>query len=506
MEIATDAVNRKTAVTRRPVWASAAIACLALACRDSSAPSALIGPEASRAHFAAASAASRPEIIPGQYIVTFTKSVPDAPGLAKKLAAQYGGRLNFTYTAALKGFAASLPDAAVEALQNNPNVASIEPDMVVRASDVAAAASWGLDRIDQSWLPLDGSYSWSTNGDGVNVYIIDTGIRTSHHEFEGRASADYSSVSDGYGAQDCNGHGTHVAGTVGGRSYGVARGVRLHSVRVLDCSGRGSWSRVIAGIDWVTANRVLPAVANMSLGGSASSSVNLAVQNSTNAGVTYAVAAGNDGTDACRYSPASTPEAITVGATQSNDKMPSFSNYGSCVDIFAPGLYIVSSWLDSDDSWTTLSGTSMSSPHVAGAAALYLAGHPSAPASEVAWALTSTATQGAITSLGAGSPNKLVYTGTLTNTPAPPPSVDAPPTASISGSCRRNSGCNLDGSGSRDDHGIVSYEWSWGDGTTTVSSSPTASHVYSSPGWYTVTLTVRDALGQAGLAVKSVKG
>jgi subtilisin family serine protease len=500
---ATDGVEHRTTAGRRPVWASAAIACLALACSDSSAPSSLIGPESARASFAAA--ASQPEIVPGQYIVTFNKNTPDAPGLAKKLTAQHGGRLNFTYTAALKGFAASLPDAAVEALQNNPNVASVEPDMVVRASDATAAASWGLDRIDQSWLPLDGSYSWTANGAGVNVYIIDTGIRTSHNEFEGRASADFTAVTDGYGAQDCNGHGTHVAGTVGGRTYGVARGVRLHSVRVLDCSGRASWSRVIAGIDWVTANRVLPAVANMSLGGSASSSVNLAIQNSTNAGVTYAVAAGNDGADACRYSPASAPEALTVGATQSNDKMPSFSNYGRCVDIFAPGLYIVSSWLDSDDSWTTLSGTSMSSPHVAGAAALYLQGHPSAPASEVAWAVTSTATQGAITSLGAGSPNKLLFTGAAPSGP-PPSSTDTPPTASISGSCRRNSGCNLDGSGSRDDHGIVSYEWSWGDGTTTVSSSPSASHSYPSPGWYTVTLTVRDALGQAGLAVKSVKG
>jgi subtilisin family serine protease len=244
----------------------------------------------------------------------------------------------------------------------------------------------------------------------------------------------------------------------------------------------------------------------MSLGGSASSSVNLAIKNSTNAGVTYAVAAGNDGADACRYSPASAPEAITVGATQSNDKMPSFSNYGSCVDLFAPGVYIVSSWLDSDDSWTTLSGTSMSSPHAAGAAALYLASHPSAPASEVSWSLTSTATPGVITSLGSGSPNRLLFTGGLGGSGTPPPSVDSPPTASISGSCRRNAGCNLDGSGSRDDHGIVSYEWSWGDGTTTVSGSPTASHFYSSPGWYTVTLTVRDALGQAGLAVKSVKG
>ena len=505
MGYTTDARRRGAFRTRRPVWASMAMAGLALACRDGTGPSALVEPENARPRFAAAQASTKQsEIVPGQYIVTFAKSVGDPRGLAKQLAAQHGGSVRFTYTAALKGFAATLPEEAVEALQNNPNVASIEPDLIVRATDYTN--TWGQDRIDQRALPLDYQFSPSASGAGVNVYIIDTGIRTTHTDFEGRAVGAFTSVSDGNGTNDCAGHGTHVAGTVGGRVWGVAKGVRLYSVRVLDCLGKGSWSQVIAGIDWVAANRVLPAVANMSLGGSASGSVNTAIQNATRAGVTFAVAAGNDGSDACRFSPASAAEAITVGATSSADKSASFSNYGPCLDINAPGVYVLSSWYTSDAATEMLSGTSMATPHVAGAAALYLQSHPSAQPSEVSWVLSNIATRGALALNGTGSPNLLLNITDIQNPPPPPVVSDQPPTASFTSSCKRNTGCTFDASASSDDRGIVTYEWSWGDGYTTITTSPVAAHAYPFMNWWNVTLVVRDASGQVGSSMRVLKG
>jgi subtilisin family serine protease len=340
---------------------------------------------------------SNPAAIADQYIVQFSDSEKDVPGLAKQLAAQSGGTLGFTYTTAIKGFSAHIPAHAVAALQHNPHVANIEPDQVVQLFGSETAAPWGLDRVDQPALPLNGMYTYASTGAGVNIYIIDTGILTAHSDFSGRASVAVDIVGDGQNGQDCNGHGTHVAGIAGGTSYGVAKAAKLYAVRVLDCTGYGAYSDIIAGVDWVTQNRQLPAVANMSLGGGWSKAVNDAVSSSIKAGVTYAVAAGNGHTDACSMSPASTPDALTVAASDQTDHNATFTNLGSCVDLFAPGVGIPSDWNTSTTATKVLSGTSMSSPHVAGAAALYLQRNPAATPATVALALLGRATSGTLT-------------------------------------------------------------------------------------------------------------
>ena len=271
-------------------------------------------------------------------------------------------------------------------------------------------ATWGLDRIDQRDLPLNGTYSYTTLAAGVHVYVIDTGIRSTHAEFGGRVSSTgYTAISDGNGTNDCNGHGTHVAGTIGGATYGVAKGVTLHAVRVLNCSGSGSTSGVIAGVNWVTANHTAPAVANMSLGGGASTALDDAVRNSVASGVTYAVAAGNSNANACNSSPSRVSQALTVGSSTNTDARSSFSNFGTCVDVFAPGSNITSAWYTSNTATNTISGTSMASPHVAGAAALYLATDPSAPPSTVHAAVVDNASVNKLSSIGSGSPNRLLH-------------------------------------------------------------------------------------------------
>jgi subtilisin family serine protease len=334
-----------------------------------------------------------------------------------------------TYSAALKGFAATLPAQALQGLVHNPNVAFIEADAVVQLDVTQSPATWGLDRIDQRNLPLSNSYTYNFTGAGVNAYIIDTGILATHNEFGGRVESGYTAINDGRGTNDCHGHGTHVAGTVGGATYGVAKGVRLYAVRVLNCSGSGTNAGVIAGIDWVTGNRIRPAVANMSLGGSASSAVDTAVNNSINAGVVYAVAAGNSNANACNYSPARAANAITVGATTSSDARASYSNFGTCLDLFAPGSSITSAWYSSNTSTNTISGTSMASPHVAGAAALYLQANPGASPQQARDALVNGATANVVTGAGSGSPNRLLYTLFFGGGPGPTPTPAPPPTA-----------------------------------------------------------------------------
>jgi subtilisin family serine protease len=440
-------------------------------------------------------------------IVVFKSSVLDPPGLAKQLINAHGGRLRFTYSHAIKGFAADLPVQAEEALLNNPNVAYIEPDLRVQQDDVELNPTWGLDRIDQRSLPFDASYSYATTGSGVHVYILDSGIRTTHTEFGGRAFGVYTAINDGKGTTDCTGHGTHVAGTVGGAKYGVAKGVTLYSVRVLDCTGWGTWSQIIAGIDWVTQNRLLPAVANMSIEGTASSAVNQAVQNSINAGVVYAVAAGNDAGDACNYSPASTPQALTVGAISNSDNYQGFSNYGSCLDLFAPGQAIRSASHVDDTSSVLKAGTSMASPHVAGVAALYLSANPQASAAQVVSSIVSGATTNVLTGVPSGTANLLLFSSVSATLPPPPPPpvTDQPPYASFTSSCPKGQ-CTFDASGSTDDHGIVSYTWDFGDGSAVVSvSSPNTAHTYVSRGQYTVTLKVTDGMGQTGQTQRIVR-
>jgi len=403
-----------------------------------------------------AAPAGRP--IPDRYIVVFNNDVSDAPGLARRLVQANGGTLHYTYGRAVKGFAATLPAPAVTALENNPQVSYVEQDMVVTATATQTSPpSWGLDRADQRDLPLNSAYSYTPTGAGVNAYIVDTGIRTSHGDFGGRAVSGYDAV-DGGTADDCNGHGTHVAGTVGGTAYGIAKGVRLVAVRVLDCSGSGTTSGVIAGVDWVTANHAKPAVANMSLGGGVSSTLDTAVRNSIAAGVTYAVAGGNSNQDACYSSPSRVAEAITVGATTSSDARASYSNYGSCLDLFAPGSGITSAWYTGDAASNTISGTSMATPHVAGVAALYLEGNPGATPAAVASAILGSATTGKVTGAGTGSPNRLLYSPLTTGGTPPPPPPSAPCTA-----CTAYSG-SLAGTGDYDIHPNGSYYYSAGSG------------------------------------------
>src|SRR4051812_29979313 len=310
--------------------------------------------------------------VAGQYIVTLADWAAGERGehsfaqnLADDIVAQHGGRLKHVYKHALNGFTAELSPEAAEALADDPRVESVEEDGVVTATTTQSNPPWGLDRIDQRNRPLDAQYNYTPTVAGVHAYIIDTGIRTTHTQFGGRANKVFDSIGDGQNGNDCAGHGTHVAGTIGGSTYGVAKGVTLHAVRVLDCAGNGTDSTVIAGVDWVTANRISPAVANMSLGGGASATLDTAVQNSINAGVTYAIAAGNDGLNACNYSPARVAAAITVGNSTSTDARASTSNYGTCLDLFAPGTSITSSWYTSDTATNTISGTSMATPHVA---------------------------------------------------------------------------------------------------------------------------------------------
>lgn len=360
--------------------------------------------------------ASSPAAIPGRYIVVLNNSRGNAAqNRAAVIAAAkgLGGSVHYEYSSAINGFAATLPEAAVQGLQRNPNVAYIEADAVVSIdgdlNTAQSPATWGLDRIDQRNLPLNNTYNYNTTASNVNAYIIDTGIRTAHAEFGGRAVKGYDAVTSGGNAEDCNGHGTHVAGTVGGSTYGVAKGVKLYAVRVLDCAGSGTTAGVIAGIDWVTNNHVKPAVANMSLGGGASSALDNAVANSINAGVVYAIAAGNSNQDACRYSPARTAAAITVGATTNTDARASYSNFGACLDIFAPGSSITSAWYTSNSATNTISGTSMATPHVAGAAALYLAGNPNASPATVRNALVNGGTTNVVTNAGRKSPNVFLY-------------------------------------------------------------------------------------------------
>jgi len=354
--------------------------------------------------------------IPGQYIVTLkpnlvsSQDVGTLEMIAETLVAGSHATVTAVYESAIQGFVATgMSEDEAAALADNDDVMLVEQDATVQ---LEAFSPWGLDRIDDRDLPLDESYTpaFGNEGTGVTAYIIDTGILHTHTDFGGRATQEFNSVS-GSPNTDCNGHGTHVAGTVGGSEYGVAKNVKLVGVKVLSCTGGGTWSGVIQGINWVAANAKKPATANMSLGGGSSPSLNSAVQGLVATGVSTVVAAGNSNRDACLYSPAGEPTAITVGSTDSNDGRSYFSNYGTCLDIFAPGRNIKSAWIGSNTATNTISGTSMASPHVCGAAALHLGKNPTLTPTQIAFKLTSTSTPGKVTNEGTGSPNRLVYVG-----------------------------------------------------------------------------------------------
>ena len=352
------------------------------------------------------------DAIPNRYIVVVEDQPGDGRGtaaLTDELMRDFPGTLHRRFSSALPGYSVQMSPDMAERLSLDPRVKYVEEDALVTTTATQYNAPWGLDRIDQRSGPYDANYIYDRTGAGVHVYIIDTGIRTTHTDFGGRASHAFDSVGDGQNGNDCHGHGTHVAGTVGGREYGVAKGVWLHAVRVLGCDGSGLTSGVIAGIDWVTQNHGSPAVANMSLGGSYSLAMNTAVANSVASGVTYVVAAGNEGSDACTRSPSSAQSAITTGAATSLDERAFFSNWGTCVDIFAPGNQVISAWSSSDTATNMISGTSMASPHAAGVAAVFLEGDPAASPAAVVQALTSVATAGVLANVGTGSPNLLLY-------------------------------------------------------------------------------------------------
>ena len=344
------------------------------------------------------------------YIVVLKDSLRTAEvsTQATTLADRFGGQVGKTYDSALHGFSVTMTEAQAKKLAADSSVAYVQAN---QRFTISATASWGLDRIDQVDLPLDDTYTAPSDGAGVTAYIIDTGVNAAHEDFGGRVSGGFDAVDNDSDPDDENGHGTHVAGTVGGASYGVAPGVDLVGVRVLDAGGSGTTEGVVAGIEWVTENHSGPSVANMSLGGGADEALDEAVRGAVSSGVTFAVAAGNSGADSSTFSPARVTEAITVAASDIDDAQASFSNYGDVVDIYAPGVDITSAWIGGPTETNTISGTSMATPHVTGAAALYLAQNPGATPAEVSDGLTSAASADKITNATAGTPNLLLHVG-----------------------------------------------------------------------------------------------
>ncbi|WP_413806647.1 S8 family peptidase [Streptomyces sp. OE57] len=350
--------------------------------------------------------------VDGSYIVMLKggKSIK-AASEGKDLAEQYGGKLRRSYDSAINGFSANgLSDTEAKRLAADPSVAKVVQNHRYTIKGTQEnPPSWGLDRIDQEDTQGDKKYTYPDGaGEGVTAYVIDTGVRTSHKDFEDRATSGFDAVDNDDSADDGNGHGTHVAGTIAGAEHGVAKKAKIVAVRVLDDQGSGTTEQVVAGIDWVTENHEGPSVANMSLGGTPDEALDAAVQKAIDSGVTFGVAAGNESADASQSSPARVKDAITVASSTDQDEQSDFSNYGDVVDIYAPGSDITSDWNTGDDATNTISGTSMATPHVVGAAAVYLSGHQDAKPADVAKGLTDGATADKISNPGDGTPNKLL--------------------------------------------------------------------------------------------------
>jgi aqualysin 1 len=466
---------------------------------DSTAPTPLVADDPALAAAPGQGGVLRPARergIPDQYVVVFRESVRDVPGLASGLLQAHGGTRIHLYQHAIKGFAARLPPQAVAALQRNPNIASIEQDFVftIRGHTVQESAPWGLDRIDQRDLPLGGTYTYTSDGAGVNIYIVDTGIRLTHDDFGGRASLGVDYIGDGLNGGDCEGHGTHVAGNAGGATWGVAKGANLISVRVADCAAQGYFSNAVAAVDWITANAVAPAVANLSFGWAVSgapTAVEIAVENSIAAGVFYAGATANARIEACEDFPSRIAALMTVARTDINDRMVANTGFGPCIDLFAPGQAIPSAAIGSDNATRTRNGTSYATPHVAGVAALHRQQNPAWTPAQVMARILADATTGRIgtdtngAALPDGTPDRLLFS----------PIQNAAPVAVTGGPYGGSEGSPVafDASGSSDADGdALTFSWTFGDGGT--ATGPTPSHTYVDNGAYTVTLSVADGL------------
>ncbi|MHA7276142.1 S8 family serine peptidase [Arthrobacter sp. Hz1] len=444
-----------------------------------------------------------------QYVVRYAPGT-DIAAAARALRGK-GIGVDRQFSKAVRAAVVTMTPPEADALANSPQVEAVERDTVMSISATQQPAPWGLDRTDQRALPLSGSYTPATTGAGVSAYVVDSGILRTHSDFGGRVIQGWSAVSDGRGTSDCNGHGTHVAGTIAGSTYGVAKAATLVPVRVFGCTGSGYTSDVIAGLDWIVGHHTAgtPAVVNLSLGGSASSTVDAALQGVINDGVTAVVAAGNSATDACTASPARLPAALTVAASDSSDRQASFSNFGTCVDLYAPGVSIMSASHVSTTSTATMSGTSMAAPHAAGAAALLLAKQPSLTPAQVTAMLNSAATTSIVSSASAGTPNRLLYAapstasgGTVAKAPVAPTNVVAT-AGSRSASLFWTKGS--DGGSALTGQTITAYSGTQRIGSVTIAASATTVTItgLTAGRAYNFTVTATNTIGSSPASTKS---